>query len=98
MWEKSIEVVRETVGKYPQESYAAVERTIQSEWIFLQHVTWDTGNTFAGEEKMIRENVLPRLFFGKTKSLSPIVGYLSTTLVKKPGLVILNPVTSGKEK
>ena len=26
---------------------------IQSEWIFLQDVTWDTGDAFSGVEKMI---------------------------------------------
>ena len=38
------------------------------------------------------------LFFGKTKTLSPIVGYLSIVPVKKSGLGILNPVTSAQEK
>ena len=56
------------------------------------------GGAFAGGEKMIQENVLPRLFFGKTKTLSPIVGTLSTILIKVVGLGLLNPVTSVKEK
>ena len=30
-WEKNINTVRENAGKYPQESYAAVVRAIQSE-------------------------------------------------------------------
>ena len=41
-WEKNISRIIETVGKYPQESYAAVVRAIQLEWIFLQCVTWYT--------------------------------------------------------
>ena len=51
-----------------------------------------------GVEKMIQENVLPLIFFGKTKTLSPIVGALSTMLVKKFGLVLLNTMTSAHEK
>ena len=43
-WEKNINTIRKTVGKYPQESYATVVRDIQPEWIFLQCVTWDIGD------------------------------------------------------
>ena len=71
---------------------------IQPEWIFLQHVTWDMGYAFAGVEKMIRENVLLRLFSGKTKTLSPIVGDQSTITVNKSGLGLLNAVTSSQDK
>ena len=47
---------------------------------------------------MIQETFLPRIFFGKTKTLSPIVGYLSAMPVNKAVLGILNPVTSSQEK
>ena len=71
---------------------------MQSEWIFIQRVTWDTGGEFAGVEKMTWDIFLPRLFFGNTKSLPPIIGALSTIMVKKYGLVLMNPVTSSKEQ
>ena len=61
-------------------------KTIQSEWIFLQRITWDTGGSFAGVEKIIRETFLPRLFFGKTKTLSPVIGALSMMPVNKSRL------------
>ena len=96
-WEKNNKMIRETARKYPQESYAAVVCSIQSEWIFLQRVTWYTGGAFAGVEKMIRGTFLPRLFFRK-KTHSPIVGSLSTMPVKKSGLGLLNPVTSAKDE
>ena len=73
-------------------------RAIQSEWIFLQRVTWDTGDAFVGVEKMIQENFLYRPFFRKTKTLSPIVGDIVTMPFKKYGLGLLNPVTSAQEK
>ena len=64
----------------------------------FQRVTWDTRDSFAGVEKMICKTFLPRLFFGKTKHLSPIVGALSTMLTRKDGLGLLNIVTSAQEK
>ena len=97
-WEKNINTISKTAGKYPLESYAAVVRVIQSEWIFLQHITWETGDMFAGVEKMLREKFLPRLFFGMTKALSPVVRALSNMPVRKSGLRLLNPVTSAQEK
>ena len=85
------------MGEYPQESYAAVVCAIQYEWIFLQRVIKNMVDTFKGVDKLFRE-FLPRLFFGKSKSLSPIVGTLSKILVKKSGLGLLIPVTSANEK
>ena len=67
MWKKNINMISEIMGKYPQESYAAVICAIQLECIFLQ-LTWDTGDAFAGVEKMIQETFLPRLFFRNTKN------------------------------
>ena len=52
----------------------------------------------AGVEKIIRKTFLPLLFFGKSKTLSPIVGALSTISVQKSGPGLLNPVTSSQEK
>ena len=49
-------------------------------------------------EKIIRETFLPRIFFGKTKNLSPVLGALSTMLVRKARLLLLNPVMSAQEK
>ena len=97
-WENNINTFSKTIGKYPQDSCAVVIRSIQSEWIFLQRVTWDTEDEFAGVEKMIRETFLPRLFYGKTKTLSPIVGILFTIPIKVAGLRFLNSVTLKKDK
>ena len=97
-WEINLCKIRKTAGKYPQESYAAVVRSIQPEWMFLQCVTWDTGEVFAVVENIIQETFLPRLFFVNTKSLLTIVGALSIILVKKSVLGILYPLTSTKNK
>ena len=51
-----------------------------------------------GVEKIIRENVFPHLFFGNTKTLSPIVGYLSMMPIKMDRLGLLNPERPAKEK
>ena len=84
-------------GKYPQPSYAQVVHTIQSEWIFLQCVTKNTGYEFAGEERILWGTILPRLLFRKSKSILPIVGNLSMIPVKKSGLGLQNPVISTDE-
>ena len=73
-------------------------RSIQSEWVFLQHITTNTGDVFAGVDKMIQETFLPRIIFGKTKLLSPIVGFISIMPVMKSGLGLLNVVTSTNDK
>ena len=75
-----------------------LSRAIQSEWIFLQHVTLYTGGVLVGVEKIIRETFLPRLFLGKTKTLPPIIRDLSKMPVKISRLRLLNPVTSAQEK
>ena len=46
----------------------------------FQRVTRDTRDVFAGVEKMIQETFLPHLLFGKTETLSPIVGALSISV------------------
>ena len=46
---------------------------------------------------MIQETFLPRLFFGNTKTLSPIVETLSIMPIKVDRLGLLNPVTPAKE-
>ena len=47
---------------------------------------------------MIWETFLPRLFFVNMKTLSPVVGALSTMPINKPRLGLLNTVTSAQEK
>ena len=49
-------MIIETTEIYLQESCAAMARAIQSEWISLQRITWDTGVALAGMEKMVRKN------------------------------------------
>ena len=58
-WENNINTFSKTIGKYPQDSCAVVVRSIQSEWIFLQHVAWDMGGAFAGVERTILGIFLP---------------------------------------
>ena len=75
-------------------SYAVVLRAIQLECIFLQHIMKNTGNALAGVENILWETSLPRLFFGKLKSLTPLIGTLSTITVNKDGLGLQSSVTS----
>ena len=66
-WEKILSRSGENPGKYPQESYFAVVRAIQIYWILLQRTTWDTGDSFMGMKKMIRENFFALSFLWKEK-------------------------------
>ena len=91
-------MITETAGKYPQESYATVVRAIQVECIFLLHATKDTVYAFDGVEKLLQETFLPRLLFGKSKYLLPIVGTLSTMQAKKSGPILQDPEKSANEK
>ena len=70
---------------------------IQLEWIFLQRITNNMGDAFAGVENMLWKTFLPRLFFRKSKSLTPIVGTLGMVPVNKSGIGLLNTMTSAKQ-
>ena len=55
------------------------------------------GRRVCGSGENYLGNLLPHLFFRNTKTLSSIVGALSTMTVKKSGLGIFNPVTLAHE-
>ena len=69
-WYKNVKTISETTGKYPWESYSTVVRAIQSEWIFLQHITSDTGDSFVGVETIIRRNLFA--FYFPCKDENPL--------------------------
>ena len=56
--EENINTISKTAGKYPQKSCHAVVCAIQSEWTFLQTVTWYTGDAF----RRIGEDYSGKLF------------------------------------
>ena len=64
-WDRDIYALRKTADNYPQESYTAVARAVQLEWIFLQRVVKDTGQAFTGLERVLQDNFLPCIYFGK---------------------------------
>ena len=51
-----------------------------------------------GADFFLRETFLLRIFFGKSKTLPPIIGAISTLPVNKSISVLQNPMTSEKEK
>ena len=54
------------------------------------------GDAFFGSGEADPGNLFDSYFLRKYKSLSPIMGAISTMLVNKPGLGLLNPVTLAK--
>ena len=72
---------------------------MQSNWNgYYQRVTKDTGYEIAGVEKLLQENVLPSIFFGKSKYFPSIVVTLSTIAFNKYSLGLQDPVTSDNNK
>ena len=61
-WEQKFFMISKTTEKYIQNIYAVVLCATQSEWVFLQRVTTNTGDAFVGVEKMIK-NVFVSSFF-----------------------------------
>ena len=98
LWERNVHTIRKTAGKCTEESYTTVVSAIQLEWIFLQRITKNMGDVFAGMEKMLQESFLSYLFFVNSKSLSPIVGTISMIPVRKASMGLLNAVASASEK
>ena len=47
-WERDIFSLRKTANKCSQASYSLVDRVVQSEWIFMQHVMKNTGQALTG--------------------------------------------------
>ena len=66
-WERRITIISKTAVKFPQGSYAAVVCVIQSERIFLQCVTKNTGDIFAGVENILRGKLFSSPFLRKIK-------------------------------
>ena len=64
-------MISKTAGKYPQESYTAVVREIQSEWIFLQNFTWDTVDSFGGSGEDDLRNLFASYFLWKDENHPP---------------------------
>ena len=85
-------MITEIARKHPKESYAAVNRSIQTEWIFLQCMTKYTGKVFKISEKFLREMFLHYIFFGRLKTLPPVVGYLGKFPVNKNELGLHNNI------
>ena len=56
------------------------------------------GTGICRSENFLQETFLPCLFFGKSKALPPIVGYLSLLWVNKSVISLQNNVTSSKDK
>ena len=57
-----------------------------------------TMQLFEGLEKVLQETILPRLFFGIPKTLSPVEGAQITLPLKKTGMGLHNPVKLAAEK
>ena len=97
IWEQNIHTIIKMVGKYPQEIYDVVVRVIKLESIFLQRLTRNKAYVLASVEKLLQEAIFPHPFFGKSKSLTPLVCTLSNIPVKKAVLGLHDTMTPTDE-
>ncbi len=61
-WVDSIKELAMVAERYPQAAYAGLQKSLQQEWQFLQHVTEGLGNQFQDIKQALQREVLPALF------------------------------------
>ena len=67
-WVRSIKLLSRAAKRFPQTSFAALTRPLQTEWTYLQRVVPDVALSFAPIEEALAESFLPALFGGKARS------------------------------
>ena len=64
-WVRSIKLLSRAAKRFPQTSFAALTRSLQTEWTYLQRVVPDVAPSFAPIEEAPADSFLPALFGGK---------------------------------
>ena len=90
-WVSDIQHLSRMAESQPQASYAALTKSLQREWIFLQRVIPKCGTLFAGLETILLSSFLPAMFGCEITSLEQRMFSLP---VRFGGLGVDLPVTS----
>ena len=90
-WAEGVLELSKVVGRYLQAAYAALQKSLQQEWQFLQRVTNGLSNEFKVVEEALAENFLPSLFGTGLKCKTK--RQLAYPPVKQAGLALPNPLT-----
>jgi hypothetical protein len=92
-WAEAVEKVSLVAKNFPQSAYAALQKSLQQRWQFVQRVTKDIGGNFESIQDAIEATFLPALFDDVLEENDPRVK-LAALPVKHAGLAIPNPVES----
>ena len=89
-WKSLVAIIAVVVGKHPQTTYAGLQKSLQQEWDFVQHVTPYIGTSLHTMEDSLRDAFLLDLFKGYT---SYIPGREFTSLPVKQDMLALPDTT-----
>eukprot|EP00978_Attheya_sp_CCMP212_P028186 scaffold96600_cov51-Attheya_sp.AAC.1 len=90
-WEASVQILAKAARSCPQTSFAALQKSLQHEWQYLQRVTADIDADFKSVERAIQLDSLPALF-GNANVSEDIMRSLTSLPVKFAGLSV--PIAS----
>ena len=93
-WVKGIKALAKVARRYPQTAYAGLQKSLQSEWMYLQRVTDRVSDDFAPIERAIQEDFLPALFDARKEEIAEMRPLLALS-VRRAGLGIPVPTLSG---
>ena len=92
VWTNSLLKLSEAAISQPQAAFAAVTKSLQCEWGFIQRVISSSSDFFVPIQKSIEEEFLPSLLGGP---ISSVEASLFSLPVKLGGLGIRDPVKTG---
>jgi hypothetical protein len=90
-WKHGVQELAKVASKYPQSAFCGLQKSLQTQWQYLQRVCKNTSNAFLDVEKAIASVFLPALFNEPFDTDDPRRA-LTELPVKFPGLSIPNPV------
>ena len=94
-WAKAVTSLSSVARRYPQTAYAGLAHSLQSEWMYLQRVTSNAGESFDGVERAIKEEFVPSLFDVPKDEAAEMRPLLALS-VKNAGLGIRDPTQAAR--
>ena len=94
-WTDAIGALAQAAHKYPQTTYAAMQKSLQQEWQYVQRVVKNTSNSFTPVEEALHQVFLAALF-GDSLSADDSMRRLMALPVKSSGLGLPNPTQTAQ--
>ena len=92
-WKYGVEELAKVASKYPQSAFCGLQKSLQTQWQYLQRVCKNTGKSFTDIEKAIANVFIPALFNEPFDPDDPTRA-LAELPVKFSGLSLPNPVNT----